>query len=152
MLALLAALALSQVYPPSQVNPIINGSVVSASGGPRVIGNLFGGDIDLEVSLGAVTGGGSIVFTMTAADPLNPSATQAASVSTPSLSNGSNPVVAILHAAHTSSVQVSWTVTGTFSAAMWVSVVNITPSEIQGIDGGFPVFVTGIAGGGSSWD
>lgn len=150
-LALVAALGLAQ-----SVQPILNGVTVTGSGS-RVVSGLFSGDVDLVASVGSIAGGGSIVFAVSAVDPLNPSGGAIATAATASISSAtSNPAVAVLHAGHSSSVQVTWTVTGTFSATVWLSVQGIIPSEFQGVDGGMPVTVStaggGSGGSGLSWD
>lgn len=142
MLSLVAAVALSQL-----VVPVKNGTTITSSGSSAASG-LFSGDVDLIATVGAVSGGGSIVFTVAAVDPLNPSGGAIASASTQSISSATSPsAVAVLHAGHSSSVVVSWAVTGTFSAQVWLSVQGTIPSEIQGLAGGFPIAVSIVDGG-----
>jgi hypothetical protein len=156
MNGLLLALVASQFGQPSGpvVTPVINGIAVSTSNS-AVVSGLFWGDVDLVYDVGAVSGGGSIVFTVASTDPLNPATTIGVSNASPSISGAGGAGAVVLHAGHSSAVKVTWTITGTFSATIWASVQGIFPSEIQGIDGGILVTVStggGGGGGGSSWD
>jgi hypothetical protein len=124
------------------VTALKNGVILTGSGSASVSG-LFNGDVELNYVVGAITGGGSIVFTISAVDPLSPATGALASASSPSISSATGPGVVVLHAGHSSSVTASWTVSGTFSSTIYLSVQGITPSEIQGVDGGFPVTIVG---------
>lgn len=135
--AFLSCMAEAQV-----VSPIIVGTTItSSSGSPVAASGLFSGDVDMIWTVGTITGGGSIVFTMCSTDPLNP-INCITSVSSQSISSPGT-AAAKLHAGHSSTVLVSWAVTGTFSARVQLSVQGVAPSEIQGIDGGVPVAVIG---------
>lgn len=134
---LMSSLAQAQM-----VVAIKNGVGVTTSGSQAVSG-LFAGDIDLIYTVGTVAGGGSIVFSECTVDPLNPSAGCLTTVTSPSVSSATGPAAIKIHAGHSSSVVVAWTVSGSFSATVWLSVQGVTPGEVQGIDGGYPVAVTG---------
>jgi hypothetical protein len=118
-LMLLSCLAEAQ-----QVDPIRNGVVVTSSGS-QAASQLFYGNICMDYTVGAVTGGGSVVFTVGTVDPQNPSAGFIAIVAGPSISSASGPFATCISAATSSSVVVSWTVTGTFSATVWLSVQGL---------------------------
>ena len=117
MLSLLAALAFGQV-----VVPVLNGATVTASW-QKAVSGIYNGDIILDYTVGTVTGGGSIQFQLSTVDPLNPSTVYQTEVSG-SISSSSSGLVSQIGAA-SSSVVITWTVTGTFSATVWLSVQGI---------------------------
>ena len=141
-LVLVSSLALGQ-----SVTPVQNCTTVTTSGTQAVSGN-FDGDVIVIYTVGAVTGGGSIVFQVCSTDPLAPTLADGGpacitTVTGPSISTATPASALKLHAGHSSSVNVTWFTSGSFSANVCLSSQGVAPGEIQGFDGGYPVAVTG---------
>jgi hypothetical protein len=138
-LTLLSCLAEAQTPP----IPVINNATTTASGF-QVNSNVTGSGISMTYTVGAVTGGGSIVFTVCTLDPLNPSAGCIQSASSVSVSSAAGPASVVLIGPQSQSIKTSWAVTSTFSAAITLSVQGVLIPPDAGMeqigDGGFCYF------------
>jgi hypothetical protein len=128
-------LLLSGVATAQQVVPIKGGVGITGSGSSAASG-LFYGTVCENYTVGTVTGGGSIVFQIATVDPQNPSGGTIASASSASISSAYGPAATCITSATSSSVVVSWTVTGTFSATVWLSVQGLIGQGGSGGGGG----------------
>jgi hypothetical protein len=129
--------------------PIGNGVTITSSGN-QVVAGLFYGNVSMVYSVGTVTGGGSIVFTVAAVDPLDPDAGAISTASGGSVSSATGPVAVEMNASASSTVNVSWVVTGSFSATVWLSVQGLIAAASSS-GGGIsnPYLGTFVADGGS---
>lgn len=127
------------------VVPVQNGTTVVASGSQTVSG-LFNGDTDLIYTVSNVTGDGGITFSVCSTDPLNPAGGCLTTATGAQITSATvTPQAVKLHAGHSSSVIVSWSVVANFSGTVWLSVQGVAPSEVQGIDGGMPIAVSFVS-------
>ena len=113
-------------------------AVVSASGSQIVALNFFGTqEIALIVNCGTVTGAGNITYTIQELDPGDGVTTYGNSASTAAISTGNAPGVftAVMPLTTSPSVKVTWTVSGTFSATIYSTVVSKSTPSTQTING-----------------
>jgi len=117
---------------------IISGTTVTSSGSQLVTTNYFGTqEIALVVNVGTVTGAGSIQFTIQEVDPGDGVTVYGNSANTVSISTGNAPGVftAVLNISTSSMAKVTWTVTSTFSATIYATVVSKATPATQSING-----------------
>lgn len=113
-------------------------ATVTASGSQAITLNYFGTqEIALVVNVGTVTGAGSIQYTIQELDPGDGVTVYGNSATTSVITTGNAPGVftAVLNVTTSSSVRVTWTVTGTFSATIYSTVTTKTSPSTQTING-----------------
>lgn len=113
-------------------------ATVTASGSAIVNNNHFGTqEIAIIVNVGTVTGAGTIQYTIQELDPGDGVTVYGNSATTSVISTGNAPGVftAILNVTTSPSVKVTWTVTGTFSATIYSTIITKTSPATQTING-----------------
>ena len=114
-------------------NATINGS------GSQLITNSFYGtqEIAIIVNVGTVTGAGSIAFTIQELDPGDGVTVFGNSATTTTITSGNAPGVftATMNITTSPMIKVTWTVTGTFSAAIYATVVSKSTPSTQTVNG-----------------
>jgi hypothetical protein len=113
-------------------------ATVTTSGSALVTLNYFGTqEIALVVNVGTVTGAGSITYTIQELDPGDGVTVYGNSASTTTITSGNAPGVftAVLPVTTSSSVQVSWTVSGTFSATIYSTITTKSTPYTQTVNG-----------------
>ncbi len=113
-------------------------ATVTTSGSSIVTTGYFGTqEIALVVNVGTVTGAGSIQYTIQEVDPGDNTTVYGNTASTVSISSGNAPGVftAVLNITTSSAVKVTWTVTGTFSATIYSTLVSKSTPSTQTING-----------------
>ncbi|MGI0058132.1 MAG: beta strand repeat-containing protein [Nitrosotalea sp.] len=128
---------------PVQVN-----ATVTASGSFTTSAGSFLGtqEIALVVNVGTVTGAGSIQYTIQELDPGDNVTLYGNSATTSVITTGNAPGVftAILNFTSSSQVKITWTVTGTFSAAIYSTITTKQTPLSQTING--TVAVSSVGG------
>jgi len=113
-------------------------ATVTTTGSTLVTANWFGTqEVAIIVNVGTVTGSGSIAYTIQEVDPGNGTTVFGNSAGTSTITNGNAPAVftAVLTNCTSPMMKVSWTVTGTFSASIYTTVVTKTTPLNQNVVG-----------------
>jgi hypothetical protein len=122
----------------SNFYPVQSAATVTASGSFTVLSNFFGTqEIQLVVNVGTVTGAGSIQYSVQEVDPGDGATLYGSSATTPVITTGNAPGVftAVLNVTTSNKVKVTWTVTGTFSATIYATVLSKSSPSTQTING-----------------
>lgn len=117
---------------------VLSNITVTASGSQLITNSFFGvQEVALVVNVGTVTGSGSVVFSVQELDPGDGVTVYGNIASTTTINTGNTPAVftATLNITTSSMVKVSWTVTGTFSAAIYATLVSKATPSTQTING-----------------
>lgn len=113
-------------------------STVTSSGSANTSTLLNGAqEVALVVNVGTVTGAGSIQYTIQEVDPGDSTTAFGNSASTVVINSGNAPGVftAVLNVTTSCDVRITWTVTGTFSATIYSTIVTKSTPSSQTITG-----------------
>lgn len=114
-------------------------ATVTASGSQAVTLNYFGTqEVALVVNVGTVTGGGTITYVIQELDPGDGVTVYGNSATTGAISTA-GVYTAVLNITTSSSVKVTWTVSGTFSATIYSTVTSKSTPSTQTVNGSISV-------------